>query len=217
MIKKTTALSAFEVLTSSPIIPVIAIKQLKDAVPLASALVSAGVRVLEITLRTECGLEAIRMVKEQVPNAIVGAGTVANATQYAQAIESGAEFIISPGLTESLLQKSTEYAVPFIPGIATPSELMLASQYGLSYLKFFPAEINGGIKALQAFSGPFPEIKFCPTGGINEKNYQDYLALKNVLCVGGTWFVPNEAIEQGDFERIAMLAESAINSLAKKS
>ena len=215
--KKTTALSAFEVLTASPIIPVIAIKQLKDAVPLASALVNAGVRVLEITLRTEYGLEAIRMVKEQVPNAIVGAGTVVNATQYAQAVESGAEFIISPGLTESLLQKSTEYAVPFIPGIATPSELMLASQYGLSYLKFFPAEINGGTKALQAFFGPFPEIKFCPTGGINEKNYPDYLALENVLCVGGTWFVPSEAIKQGDFERIAMLAKSAINNLAKKS
>ena len=201
MMKKTTALSAFEVLTASPIIPVIAIKQLKDAVPLSSSLVNA----------------AIRMVKEQVPNAIVGAGTVANATQYTQAIEAGAEFIISPGLTESLLQKSTEYAVPFIPGIATPSELMLASQYGLSYLKFFPAEINGGIKALQAFSGPFPEIKFCPTGGINEKNYRDYLALENVLCVGGTWFVPSEAIKQGDFERIAMLAKSAINNLAKKS
>ena len=217
MMKKTTALSAFEVLTASPIIPVIAIKQLKDAVPLASALVNAGVRVLEITLRTEYGLEAIRMVKEQVPNAIVGAGTVVNATQYTQAVESGAEFIISPGLTESLLQKSTEYTVPFIPGIATPSELMLASQYGLSYLKFFPAEINGGTKALQAFSGPFPEIKFCPTGGINEKNYRDYLALENVLCVGGIWFVPSEAIERGDFERIAMLAKSAINSLARKS
>ena len=215
MMKKTTALSAFEVLTASPIIPVIAIKQLKDAVPLASALVNAGVRVLEITLRTEYGLEAIRMVKEQVPNAIVGVGTVVNATQYAQAVEAGAGFIISPGLTESLLQKSTEYAVPFIPGIATPSELMLASQYGLSYLKFFPAEINGGTKALQAFFGPFPEIKFCPTG--NEKNYRYYLALENVLCVGGTWFVPNEAIEQGDFERIAMLAKSAINSLARKS
>ena len=209
MMKKTTALSAFEVLTASPIIPVIAIKQLKDAVPLASALVNAGVRVLEITLRTEYGLEAIRMVKEQVPNAIVGVGTVVNATQYAQAVEAGAGFIISPGLTESLLQKSTEYAVPFIPGIATPSELMLASQYGLSYLKFFPAEINGGTKALQAFFGPFPEIKFCPTGGINEKNYRYYLALENVLCVGGTWFVPNEAI--------AMLAKSAINSLARKS
>ena len=215
--KKTTALAAFEVLTVSPIVPVMAIKRLKDAVPLARALVNAGVRVLEITLRTECGLEAIRAVKQQVPNAILGAGTVVNATQYAQAIEAGAEFIISPGLTESLLQKSTEYTVPFIPGIATPSELMLANQYGLSYLKFFPAEINGGIKALQAFAGPFPEIKFCPTGGINEKNYQDYLALKNVLCVGGTWFVSGEAIERGDFEQITALAESAINNAEKKS
>lgn len=215
--KKTTALSAFEVLTASPVVPVIAVKQLKDAVPLANALVNAGVSVLEITLRTECGLEAIRTVKQEVPNAIVGAGTVVNATQYAQAVEAGAEFIISPGLTESLLQKSQEYDVPFIPGVATPSELMLANQYGLSYLKFFPAEINGGIKALQAFSGPFPDIQFCPTGGINDKNYRDYLALKNVLCVGGTWFVPTDAIEQGDFDKITTLAASAVNNSGKKS
>lgn len=206
-------LTALEVLSASPIVPVIAVKQLKDAVPLANALVKAGVKVLEITLRTECGLEAIRTVKRDVPNAIVGAGTVVNAIQYAQAVDAGAEFIISPGLTGSLLQKSREYDVPFIPGVATPSELMLANQYGLSYLKFFPAEINGGIKALQAFSGPFPDIKFCPTGGVNEKNYRDYLALKNVLCVGGTWFVPADAIERGDFDAITALAKSAIESL----
>lgn len=206
-------LTALEVLSASPIVPVIAVKQLKDAVPLANALVKAGVKVLEITLRTECGLEAIRTVKRDVPNAIVGAGTVVNAIQYAQAVDAGAEFIISPGLTDSLLQKSREYDVPFIPGVATPSELMLANQYGLSYLKFFPAEINGGIKALQAFSGPFPDIKFCPTGGVNEKNYRGYLALKNVLCVGGTWFVPADAIERGDFDAITALAKSAIESL----
>lgn len=207
-------LTALEVLSASPIIPVIAIKQLKDAVPLANALIEAGVKVLEITLRTECGLKAIRTIKQEVPNAIVGAGTVVNATQYAQAVDAGAEFIISPGLTESLLQKSQEYDVPFIPGVATPSELMLAHQYGLSYLKFFPAEINGGVNALQAFAGPFADIKFCPTGGVNEKNYRDYLALKNVLCVGGTWFVPNDAVERGDFEHIRHLAQSAVDNLA---
>lgn len=209
-------LTALDVLTASPIVPVIAIKNLKDAVPLANALIEAGVKVLEVTLRTNCGLEAIKAIKQQVPNAIIGAGTVTNALQYQQAVEAGAQFVISPGLTESLLQKSTEYEIPFIPGIATPSELMLAKDYGLSYLKFFPAEINGGIKALQAFKGPFSEIRFCPTGGINEKNYQDYLALENVLCVGGTWFVPNDAIEQGDFTKITELAKSAIKNLESK-
>lgn len=209
-------LTALDVLTTSPIVPVIAIKHIKDAVPLANALVEAGVNVLEVTLRTDCGLEAIKAIKQQVPHAIVGAGTVTNPLQYQQAVEAGAQFVISPGLTESLLQKSTEYEIPFIPGIATPSELMLAKDYGLSYLKFFPAEINGGIKALQAFTGPFPEIKFCPTGGISEKNYRDYLALNNVLCVGGTWFVPNDAIAQGDFTKITALAKSAIDNLESK-
>lgn len=203
-------LTALEVLTASPIVPVIAIQQIKDAVPLAKALVSAGVNVLEVTLRTECALEAIRLIKASVPEAIVGAGTVTNATQYAQAVEAGAEFIISPGLTENILKASKAYSVPFIPGVATPSELMLAAEYGLSVLKFFPAEINGGINALKAFAGPFAQVKFCPTGGVNEKNYRDYLALSNVLCVGGTWFVPKASIEDGDFEHIHQLAKRAI-------
>lgn len=206
-------LTALDVLTASPIVPVIAIQQLKDAVPLAKALVSAGVKVLEVTLRTECALEAIRQIKEAVPDAIVGAGTVTSAEQYAQAVEAGAQFIISPGLTKNLLQKSQDYTVPFIPGVATPSELMLAAEFALSVLKFFPAEINGGVKALKAFAGPFAHVKFCPTGGVSEKNYLDYLALNNVLCVGGTWFVPKEAIDKGDFEQIHQLAKQAINGV----
>lgn len=206
-------LTALDVLTASPIVPVIAIQQIKDAVPLAKALVSAGVKVLEVTLRTECALDAIRLLKASVPEAIVGAGTVTNAMQYTQAVEAGAEFIISPGLTENILKASKAYSVPFIPGIATPSELMLAAEYGLSVLKFFPAEINGGINALKAFAGPFAHVKFCPTGGVNEKNYRDYLALNNVLCVGGTWFVPKAAIEEGDFECIHQLAKQAIDGV----
>lgn len=206
-------LTALDVLTASPIVPVIAIQGVDDAVPLAKALVSAGVKVLEVTLRTECALEAIRLIKRAVPEAIVGAGTVTNTTQYAQAVEAGAEFIISPGLTENLLRESKAYSVPFIPGVATPSELMLAAEYGLSVLKFFPAEINGGINALKAFAGPFAHVKFCPTGGVNEKNYRDYLALSNVLCVGGTWFVPKAVIEEGDFERIHQLAKQAIDGV----
>ncbi|OOF63535.1 bifunctional 4-hydroxy-2-oxoglutarate aldolase/2-dehydro-3-deoxy-phosphogluconate aldolase [Rodentibacter sp. Ppn85] len=204
-------LTALDVLTTSPIMPVIAIQHLKDAIPLAKALISAGVKVLEITLRTDCALEAIRQIRESVPEAIVGASTVTTAEQYVQAIEAGAQFVISPGLTQSLLQKSQDYTKPFIPGVATPSELMLAAEYGFEFLKFFPAEINGGVKVLQAFSGPFAKVKFCPTGGVNEKNYLDYLALQNVLCVGGTWFVPKEAIEKGNFEQIHQLAKQAID------
>ncbi|MCX2961183.1 bifunctional 4-hydroxy-2-oxoglutarate aldolase/2-dehydro-3-deoxy-phosphogluconate aldolase [Rodentibacter caecimuris] len=208
-------LTALDVLTASPIIPVITIQDLKDAVPLARALVSAGVKVLEITLRTNYSLEAIRQIKESVPNLIVGAGTVTTEEQYTQVVEVGAQFVISPGVTQSLLQKSQDYTVPFIPGVATPSELMLAAEYGLKFVKFFPAEMNGGMKALQAFSGPFAKMKFCPTGGVNEKNYLDYLALKNVLCVGGTWFVPKELIEKGDFEQIHQLAKQAIDGVKR--
>ncbi|PJG82190.1 bifunctional 4-hydroxy-2-oxoglutarate aldolase/2-dehydro-3-deoxy-phosphogluconate aldolase [Caviibacterium pharyngocola] len=206
-------LTALDVLTAAPIVPVIAIKKLEDALPLAKALLDAGVRILEVTLRTDCALEAIKLLRKELPDALVGAGTVTNVEQFRQAVDAGSQFIITPGLTEALLKESLNHDLPFIPGIATPSELMLAKQYGLSYLKFFPAEINGGIKALQAFSGPFPDIKFCPTGGISEKNYQDYLALKNVLCVGGTWFVPTSAIEQGDFAQITALAKSALEKL----
>lgn len=204
-------LTALDVLTASPIVPVIAIKKEENAIPLAKALVSAGAKVLEITLRTPCALNAIRLIKESVPNSIVGAGTVVNIEQYEQAVQAGAQFIISPGITRALLDKSITYNVPFIPGVATPSELMLAVEFGLSTLKFFPAEINGGVKALRAFSGPFPQVKFCPTGGVSEKNYLDYLALKNVLCVGGTWFVPTDFIEKGDFEQIHQLAKQAID------
>lgn len=203
-------LTALDVLNVAPIVPVIALKRLEDALPLATALLNAGVRALEVTLRTDCALDAIKLLRKALPDALVGAGTVTNVAQFRQALQAGSQFIITPGLTEDLLKESLKQDVPFIPGIATPSELMLAKQYGLSYLKFFPAEINGGIKALQAFAGPFPDVKFCPTGGINEKNYRNYLALKNVLCVGGTWFVPTEAIEREDFDAIAALAKSAV-------
>ena len=203
-------LTALDVLNAAPIVPVIALKRLEDALPLATALLNAGVRALEVTLRTDCALDAIKLLRKALPDALVGAGTVTNVAQFRQALQAGSQFIITPGLTEDLLKESLKQDVPFIPGIATPSELMLAKQYSLSYLKFFPAEINGGIKALQVFAGPFPDVKFCPTGGINEKNYRNYLELKNVLCVGGTWFVPTEAIERGDFDAIAALAKSAV-------
>jgi 2-dehydro-3-deoxyphosphogluconate aldolase/(4S)-4-hydroxy-2-oxoglutarate aldolase len=188
---KTTAEA---ILTSGPVVPVIVVKKLEHAVPMAKALVAGGVRVLEVTLRTECALEAIRAIAKEVPDAIVGAGTVTNVEQLKAVTEAGAQFAISPGLTESLLKAATEDGtIPLIPGISTVSELMLGMQYGLKEFKFFPAEANGGVKALQAIAGPFGHIRFCPTGGISPANYRDYLALNSVLCIGGSWLVPADA------------------------
>ena len=170
--------SAEQILTAGPVVPVIVINKLEQAVPLAKALVAGGVRVLEVTLRTACGLEAIRAIAKEVPEAIIGAGTVINPQQLREVTEAGAQFAISPGLTDALLQAATAGSIPLIPGISTVSELMLGMDYGLREFKFFPAEANGGVKALQAIGGPFPQVRFCPTGGITPNNYRDYLALK---------------------------------------
>jgi 2-dehydro-3-deoxyphosphogluconate aldolase / (4S)-4-hydroxy-2-oxoglutarate aldolase len=202
--------SAEEILTASPVVPVIVINDVKDAVPLAKALIAGGVRTLEVTLRTACALEAIKTIMEEVPEAIVGAGTVTTVEQFRKVSELGVEFIITPGLTASLLKEAVAGDIPVIPGIATLGELMTGAEAGLTCFKFFPAEINGGVAALKAFAGPMPDVKFCPTGGISLKNYRDYLALKNVLCVGGSWFVPTEAIEQGDFATITRMAKEAV-------
>jgi 2-dehydro-3-deoxyphosphogluconate aldolase / (4S)-4-hydroxy-2-oxoglutarate aldolase len=202
--------SAEEILTTSPVVPVIVINDVKDAVPLAKALIAGGVRTLEVTLRTACALEAIKTIMEEVPEAIVGAGTVTTVEQFRKVSELGVEFIITPGLTASLLKEAVAGDIPVIPGIATLGELMTGAEAGLTCFKFFPAEINGGVAALKAFAGPMPDVKFCPTGGISLKNYRDYLALKNVLCVGGSWFVPTEAIEQGDFATITRMAKEAV-------
>lgn len=206
--------SAEEILTASPVVPVIVIKDLKDAVPLAKALLAGGVRTLEVTLRTACALEAIKTIMEEVPEAIVGAGTVTTVEQFRKVSELGVEFIITPGLTASLLKEAVAGDIPVIPGIATLGELMTGAEAGLTCFKFFPAEINGGVAALKAFAGPMPDVKFCPTGGISLKNYRDYLALKNVLCVGGSWFVPPEAIELGDFATITDMAKEAVAGAA---
>ncbi len=194
--------SAESILTTGPVVPVIVVKKLEHAVPMAKALVAGGVRVLEVTLRTECAVDAIR--------AIVGAGTVLNPQQLAEVTEAGAQFAISPGLTEPLLKAATEGTIPLIPGISTVSELMLGMDYGLKEFKFFPAEANGGVKALQAIAGPFSQVRFCPTGGISPANYRDYLALKSVLCIGGSWLVPADALEAGDYDRITKLAREAV-------
>ncbi|GLW37186.1 MULTISPECIES: bifunctional 4-hydroxy-2-oxoglutarate aldolase/2-dehydro-3-deoxy-phosphogluconate aldolase [Pectobacterium] len=202
--------SAEQILTTGPVVPVIVVNKLEHAVPMAKALVAGGVRVLELTLRTDCAIDAIRAIAKEVPEAIVGAGTVTNPEQLAAVVEAGAQFAISPGLTEPLLKAATEGNIPLIPGISTVSELMLGMDYGLREFKFFPAEANGGVKALQAIAGPFAQIRFCPTGGITPNNYRDYLALKSVLCVGGSWLVPNDALESGDYARITELAREAV-------
>ncbi|PKH26945.1 keto-deoxy-phosphogluconate aldolase [Enterobacterales bacterium CwR94] len=202
--------SAAEILSTGPVVPVIVVNKLEHAVPMAKALVAGGVRVLEVTLRTPCALDAMKAMIDAVPEAIVGAGTVLNAQQLREVTAAGAQFVISPGLTEPLLQAAVEGSVPLIPGISTVSELMTGLDYGLREFKFFPAEANGGVKALQAIGGPFPQVRFCPTGGISPANYRDYLALKSVLCIGGSWLVPADALEQGDYARITQLAKEAV-------
>ncbi|MGG2140973.1 bifunctional 4-hydroxy-2-oxoglutarate aldolase/2-dehydro-3-deoxy-phosphogluconate aldolase [Symbiopectobacterium sp. RP] len=202
--------SAEQILTTGPVVPVIVVNKLEHAVPMVKALVAGGVRVLEVTLRTDCAVDAIRAIAKEVPDAIVGAGTVTNPQQLADVIAAGAQFAISPGLTEPLLKAAVEGPIALIPGISTVSELMLGMDYGLREFKFFPAEANGGVKALQAIAGPFSQIRFCPTGGISLKNYRDYLALKSVLCVGGSWLVPNDTLESGDYSRITELAREAV-------
>lgn len=202
--------SAEDILSLSPVVPVIVIENINDAVPLANALVAGGVRTLEVTLRTACALDAIKLIKEQVPEAVVGAGTVTTVEQFHHVSRLGVAFIITPGLTASLLAAAVEGSIPVIPGIATLGELMTGAEAGLTSFKFFPAEINGGVTALKAFAGPMPDVKFCPTGGINLKNYRDYLQLNNVICVGGSWFVPTDVIAKGDFAEITRLAQEAV-------
>ena len=165
-----TTYTAAKVMTATPVVPVIVVDDVEQAVNLGKALVAGGVPVLEVTLRTEAALEAITALRKEVPEAIVGAGTVCSREQYIQAVEAGSQFIISPGLTPDLLKVGKEYDIPYLPAVATISDILLGLEYGYDHFKFFPAEVNGGVKALKAFSGPLPQIRFCQTGGINEKN-----------------------------------------------
>ena len=193
-----------------PVVPVIVIKDLADAVPMAKALLAGGIKVLEVTLRTPVALEAIRLLAQEVPDAIVGAGTVTTAAQLQQVVEAGAKFAISPGLTRELLQAGKDCSIPLIPGIASISELMEGTGLGYSHFKFFPAEAAGGVKTLKSIHGPFADIRFCPTGGINEKNFLEYLSLPNVKCVGGSWIVPDDAVASKDWDRITQLCQAAV-------
>ena len=196
------------ILRAAPVVPVLAIDDLDDAVPLARALVDAGLPVLEVTLRTPVALDAIRRMRD-VPGAIVGAGTVLTARDLAAVEAAGATFAISPGATDALYAAAKSSAIPFLPGIATASELMRGLEHGWTRFKFFPAEASGGIAALKGFSGPFPQVKFCPTGGIDAAKAPTYRALPNVLTVGGSWMVPGDALKAKDWARIALLARDA--------
>jgi len=203
-------MSSLDVLNTGPVVPVIIINNLDHAVPLAKALLAGGIKVLEITLRTSVAIEAIRMICEEVPDAVIGAGTVATKDDLEAVAQAGGVFAISPGLTPTLLSVANDGPIALIPGISTASELMLGMEYGYKELKFFPAEAAGGIKMLKSIGGPFPQVTFCPTGGISPENYKNYLDLKNVVCVGGSWLAPTDSLEQGDWQTITKLARMAI-------
>lgn len=202
--------------TRSPVIPVIVLQKLEHALPLAKALIAGGLNVLEITLRTEIALEAIQLLTEEMPEALIGAGTVKTVHELEQCAKAGARFALSPGSTEALLEAGAEIEIPYIPGVASASELMKGIDSGYRFFKFFPAEAAGGIKALNAMAGPFPEVSFCPTGGISKDNFLDYLRLPNVPCVGGSWVLPDEFIQQNNWPVISDLCLNAVK-LAKET
>ncbi|GHP59630.1 ketohydroxyglutarate aldolase [Helicobacter pylori] len=199
-----------EVLQISPIVPVVVIEDIKDAVPLAQSLVEGGIQIIEVTLRSSCALEAIELIAKNVPKMRVGAGTILNPTQLEQTQNRGAEFLISPGLTIKLLEYAKKKDMPLIPGVSSSSEVMQALELGYSALKFFPAEYCGGVKLLNAFNGPFKEVKFCPTGGISADNMRSYLNLENVLCVGGSWLTPKNLIQNKEWDKITEICKRSL-------
>ena len=204
-----SALTPLEVLAAGPVMPVVVIDDPAMAVPLARALVAGGIRAIEITLRTPGALEAVRAIADDVPDAIPGVGTVLTAAGLDAALAAGARFAISPGATPALLAAARAGGLPYIPAIATASELMAAMEAGFSVCKFFPAAQAGGVEALKSLAGPFPHARFCPTGGIDAASAPAYLALPSVVCVGGSWIAPRAAIAAGDFTTIERLARAA--------
>ncbi|GAA9071712.1 bifunctional 4-hydroxy-2-oxoglutarate aldolase/2-dehydro-3-deoxy-phosphogluconate aldolase [Helicobacter pylori] len=199
-----------EVLQISPIVPVVVIENIKDAVPLAQSLIEGGIHIIEVTLRSSCALEAIELIAKNVPKMRVGAGTILNPTQLEQTQNRGAEFLISPGLTIKLLEYAKKKDMPLIPGVSSSSEVMQALELGYNALKFFPAEYCGGVKLLNAFNGPFKGVKFCPTGGISADNMRSYLNLENVLCVGGSWLTPKNLIQNKEWDKITEICKRSL-------
>jgi 2-dehydro-3-deoxyphosphogluconate aldolase/(4S)-4-hydroxy-2-oxoglutarate aldolase len=201
--------SAAEVMQDAPVIPVIVLQDRAHAVPLARALVAGGIRMLEVTLRTPVALACIEAIAREVPDAVIGAGTVRSAADAQAAAMAGARFVVSPGYTRSVGKACHDLGLALLPGVATGSEIMLAQEDGYTELKFFPAMQAGGSAMLKAWSGPFNEVKFCPTGGITSANAGELLALPNVACVGGSWLTPADAVAAGDWTRITGLAREA--------
>lgn len=191
---------------AKPIVAVIRIDDVNDAVPMAQALVAGGIRLLEITLRTKEGLESINKIKQEVDDAIVGAGTVTRSLEFEQAVEAGSQFIVSPGISSSLFDCARQWGGSYLPGVATASEVMEARSAGFKKQKLFPANAIGGVSLLKSLSGPFSDVSFCPTGGINQNNKSEYLALNNVFAVGGSWIIPEDLVAAKNWEAIQALA-----------
>lgn len=202
-------MNLLEIMQQAVVIPVIAIDDLAHAVPMARALLAGGIKVLEITLRTEHGLAAIAAIAEQVPGAIVGVGTLTRPEEFVAARDAGAVFGVSPGLTGSLIAAAKSSGLPLLPGVMTPSEVMSAREAGFRQLKLFPAVPAGGVSMLSAIGGPLPDVTFCPTGGISLETASQFLALKNVACVGGSWLTPKAAMQAGDWAQLTRLASAA--------
>jgi 2-dehydro-3-deoxyphosphogluconate aldolase / (4S)-4-hydroxy-2-oxoglutarate aldolase len=202
-------MNVLELMRVGPVIPVIVLDEVAQAVPLARALVAGGVRVLEVTLRTSAGLASIRAIARDVPDAIVGVGTVTQPEEFAAALDAGARFAVTPGLTPALIAAAKASPLPLLPGVMTPSEVIAARAAGFLQLKLFPARQAGGIPMLNALRGPFPDTIFCPTGGVTIATAPDFLALPNVACVGGSWRTPTAAMAANDWAAITALAAQA--------
>jgi 2-dehydro-3-deoxyphosphogluconate aldolase/(4S)-4-hydroxy-2-oxoglutarate aldolase len=198
-----------EFLAIGPVMPVVVIDRVEQAVPLARALMAGGIRVVEVTLRTACALDAMREIRAAVPEMVVGAGTVLNARDLEAARQAGAAFAVSPGATEALLEAGRDPAIPLLPGVMTPSDVVRALEHGYDTCKLFPARVAGGVPMLSSLAGPFPQLRFCPTGGIDPSGAHEYLALPNVLCVGGTWIAPARLVAAGDWAGIEAHARGA--------
>ncbi|WP_164410030.1 bifunctional 4-hydroxy-2-oxoglutarate aldolase/2-dehydro-3-deoxy-phosphogluconate aldolase [Streptomyces salinarius] len=205
---------AASVLDLAPVVPVVVVDDLADAVPLASALVAGGLPAIEVTLRTPVALDAIRAIAAEVPDAVVGAGTVVTAEQVGQVVAAGARFLVSPGWTDVLLEAMRGSGVPFLPGVSTTSEVVALLERGVREMKFFPAEAAGGTAYLKALAAPLPQARFCPTGGITPASAPEYLALANVGCVGGSWMLPKDAVAGRDWARVERLAREAAGLLS---
>ncbi|WP_405993675.1 bifunctional 4-hydroxy-2-oxoglutarate aldolase/2-dehydro-3-deoxy-phosphogluconate aldolase [Streptomyces sp. NBC_00986] len=202
-------MTSSSLLDLAPVLPVVVIDDVADAVPLARALVAGGLPAIEVTLRTPGALEALRAIAGEVPGAVVGAGTVLTPGQVKECVRAGARFLVSPGWTELLLEAMQGAGVPFLPGVSTTSEVVALLERGVREMKFFPAQASGGTAYLKALAGPLPQARFCPTGGIGVDSAPDYLALPNVGCVGGSWMIPADAVAARDWGRIEVLAREA--------